>query len=273
MVLGIYVFCLALGGVLIVASIALGGHGHDGAEHHIEIGHADHDLGQGDHDLGQGDHDLGQGDHDLGQGDHDLGQGDHDVGHADHDVGHADHDVAHAGQGALQTGHSAGPVIAAAGSWSDSLLVFLSIRFWTFLLAALGLTGLLLDLLGFPAAVSAPVAAVTGLGCGFGVTRIFDYLRRSTMGTTVSVRGLAGSEGVVVLQVRPGKLGKVRISMEGPDIDLPAITRDEGTLAIQTRVLVVAVRDGVAEVTSVPGLIGQRVADPENDDTSTIPRP
>jgi hypothetical protein len=196
-----YLGALGLGGVLILASVFLGGGDHD----------ADGDV---DGDL----------DHDH---DHD-----HDVAH---DHGDAAHMVEHA---------------AAAGPW----LPFLTMRFWTFALATFGLTGALLTALDFGQLVAAPVAGLTGVGIGTGVSWAFRQLRLSAPSGSTGLRNLAGRDGSVLLPISPGGLGKVRLLVDGQYVDLPARTRDALRLEPKQGVIVVEVVDGVAEVTGeAPG--------------------
>ena len=208
MLLGLYLGCLALGGVLIGASVLLGGH---------DVGHdADHDA-------------------------------DHDVGHdADHDVGHdADHDADH-GAGTALAEATAHPLLGGG-------LPFLSLRFWTFGLASFGATGALLALTVLPGPVSLAVAVPTGLAIGTAVTALFRALKRHATGRISSATSLAGREALVLLEIRPGALGKIRIAVDGPDVDLLARTGEPEPIPRGARVLVITVRDGAAEVIPLPG--------------------
>lgn len=230
MILGIYLFCLLLGGILILSSIVFGAQGHE-TDHHAEIGHVD-----GHAEIGHADTDL-QHDHELHLS-HDL--------HAEAEI-HVDHDSGEHGE--ADSGHE-------GSSWAEGLLFFLSMRFWTFALASFGLAGTLTHLLGLPLIVGLPTSLGLGLVSGYSVAKLFQYLRRSTMGTAVSARSLVGSEARVLLPVGPEKMGKVRMLSQGQDIDLPAITHQGALLPIHARVLVVDVNDGVAEIAAVPGLLG-----------------
>lgn len=205
-VLPVYLGSLALGGILILASLLLGG---------------------GDHDH------------------------DHDV-HVDHDVdADVDAEVDHDLEGGLDKDLSlAKDAAVAGGGW----MPFLSLRFWTFALATFGGAGAVLDLLGFSDPVSAVSASLTGVGVGLAVSRAFHTLKHTHVSGDVGLRQIGGREGTLLLAVGPEKLGKVRVQVDGQDVDLPARTQDEALLGIRERVLVVSVKDGVAEVTSVqPG--------------------
>lgn len=201
--LPLYLGSLALGGLLILASIFMGGGDHD-AEAEAEAG-LDGELEaevEAEADVGGG---------------------------ADKET-----DLAHA----------AGE---AGGTW----LPFLSLRFWTFALATFGASGALLDLLGFSDLVAAPSAGATGVGVGWAVAWAFHRLKKDAVTGNVGLRSLAGREGRLLLSVGPDKLGKVRVEVDGQDVDLPARTMDDRLLAPQQQVLVVEIKDGVAQVTSI----------------------
>lgn len=194
--LPIYLVALGLGGVLILANIALGGHSGD----------ADHEV-DGGHELG--------------------GEADHD---ASHDAGHEAEEHAHGEGGA---------------SWMH----LLSLRFWTFALAAFGLNGLTLTLLSVDAVVAGIASAVVGLGVGLGVTALFRSLQRDQVSSPTTLRGLEGADALVLLPLSTGDEGKVRVEVGGQDVDLPARTLDPGRIERGARAMVVEIKDGVAVVT------------------------
>lgn len=208
LLLPVYLGSLALGGVLIVASIVLGDADHD----------ADLDL-DADVDV-DADVDL---DADV-DADADLD------GDVDKDFDLAQH------------------AADAGGTW----LPFLSLRFWTFGLATFGGAGAILDVIGFSDLVSAPASAVTGIGVGWAIAAMFRRLKHERVTADVGLRQLSGQEGKLLLPVAPGKVGKVRVTVGGQDVDLMARSSDGVRLEPRQRVLVVGVDDGVAEVTSLP---------------------
>lgn len=216
-----YVGALALGGVLIAASIFLGGDSDADADVDLD---ADIDVDV-DADV----------DVDL-----DI-DADVDV---DADID-ADADVdAHAGPGLVKD--------ADAGTW----LPFLSVRFWTFGLASFGLTGTLLSLLGFGDALAAPVSAGLGLCIGWAAAWAFRKLKGANVTADTGLSNVAGTEGEVLLPVGPGKRGKVRALIGGRWVDLLAETGDSGLLERREKILVVGVTDGVAQVTRLRQLSG-----------------
>lgn len=141
-----------------------------------------------------------------------------------------------------------GPVEKGGG---DSWLPFLSLRFWTFALATFGAAGTILSLAGFSDLVAAPSSALTGLGVGYAVAWAFRRLSREKVSGDVGLRQVAGREGRLLLAVGPGRTGKVRVQIDGQDVDLLATTQDEKILTMREKVLIISVQDGVAQVTSV----------------------
>ena len=142
-----------------------------------------------------------------------------------------------------------------AGEAGASLIFnpFLSLRFWTYFLASFGMVGAVLHLLGLDLIVHAPVASFTGFGIGYGAAWAFKALKRNPVHTEMRTDRMVGAEATAVLQIAPGKTGKIRLTMGGSDLELLATTR-EGTIKRGAHVLVVRVVDGVAEVTHLPRL-------------------
>lgn len=222
--LALYVGCLALGGVLIGASL-VGGSGDSDAD-----GHAGGDAGA-DHDHAL-DHGVDGADHAAAEVDH--GGDGHDHAH------HADH------------GHLAKPDAGHMEGVGHALAAtILSLRFWTFALGAFGMTGVLLELLGVPSAVSLGVSILDGVFVGGLVTTVLRKAARDTVSSALDTRHLAGRDAEVVLSVGPGKRGKIRVVHQGQTIELPAITREDRLLERAERVIVVEVREGTADVTTV----------------------
>lgn len=153
--------------------------------------------------IGHGDGDAS---HDLDHG-FEAG-GDHEVGH---DFGHGtDHD--HGG-----------------GLW----LPFFSLRFWTYLMAGFGLTGLLFTYLNLaPAAVVPIFAGGVGIVAGLSVSLAMRYLRRSEASSGINAGDVRGHEAEVLVPVRPGAPGKVRLIVKGDTIDFLATTDGPAELGV-----------------------------------------
>jgi membrane protein implicated in regulation of membrane protease activity len=161
-----------------------------------------------------------------------LGGHDHDAG--GHDAGH---DAAHGG----------GQQNAAAAG----LLPLLSLRFWAFTLAFFGLAGTVLTVGGL-GALTPVVAGGFGLGSGYAAARVLRGLARRPLGLLGDGAANVGREGRLLLPVRPGQRGKLRLSVGGISTDLLAETEGADALAAGDTVLVVGMRDNVALVERNP---------------------
>lgn len=183
MLVYLYLFALIVGGVLLGASILLGGDHDSDAD-------AEGDLHAGvDVDL-DADADV-EGGHDLAH-DHDPGVGGH---------GGADFFL-----------------------WS-----FRSIRFWTFFLAFFGLTGLALTWLGLVDSqwLGLGLAVGTGALTGLGAAAVLRSLGTDETANVASSADYIGRTGKVVLPVRRGGVGKVRVQLRGTTVDVLATTDEE----------------------------------------------
>lgn len=180
-----YLFALILGGVLLTASILLGGHGEGDAGADVD---ADADADPGGHD---------------------------------HLPVLADHP---------------GDI-----SGFDAFWALRSLRFWTFFLAFFGLTGLVLDGLGLvdSALVSALVALGMGAGTGFVAAGLLRWLGRDESGAIASSGDYVGKTARVLVPVRKGGVGKVRLELRGSSVDVLATTDEEPGFAAQERALII----------------------------------
>jgi len=175
MLVYLYLFALIVGGVLLGASILLGG---------------DHDA-DADADL-------------------DV---DADVD-ADADADHgADH------------GHDVG----GHGGADFFLWSFRSIRFWTFFLAFFGLTGLALPWLGLVDTPWLGLGLAVGMGglTGLGAAAVLRALGTDETANVASSSDYVGKTARVVLPVRKGGVGKVRVQLRGTTVDVLATTDEE----------------------------------------------
>jgi hypothetical protein len=178
-----------------------------------------------------------------GHGDADHGGG-HDADHAGgaHDGGAHGHAGSDPAEGAHDT----------PGLW----LPFLSLRFWTFAIAAFGLTGTLLTLGGFlpSTLVVALLSSGVGAGTGWGVAAAFRRLRSYSASSSVGLKDYVGASGRVLLPVGRASLGKVRLEIKDRTIDLPAVTEDgaEATFERGEEVMVTDFKDDHAVVTTPP---------------------
>lgn len=185
--------------------------------------------------------------------------GGHDVD-ADADVDLADADL-DAGDVDLDADADAdidadGPELAGGGGGIEwSVLPFGSLRFWTFLVEAFGLTGAMLLLIGLHPGLTLAVALVTGLGIGWAAFHLFRWLAREEVSGAVGLNAYVNQEARVLLPVRPGQVGKIAIDTMAGRVELMATTRDRDPIDVGRPVLVVSVdAEGRAEVTSLKDL-------------------
>ena len=141
-----------------------------------------------------------------------------------------------------------GDAIAGAGTW----LPFLSLRFWTFALAAFGACGSLLHVMGVSGLVAVLTSVIMGTAIGTGASWVFRQLQLTQVSGNVGMFDVQGKEAKVLLPVGPAKIGKVRVLLDGQMVDLPAKTQADDIIQRDEQVLVVHVEEGVAHITPVP---------------------
>lgn len=153
---------------------------------------------------------------------------------ADADAGGADTD--HGGD--ADSDH-AGPLDLVFG-W----LPVTSLRFWTFFAAFFGLVGTVLTTFAMAGTVPTVVAAVVGgYASGMIMDRAVKYLRKNERDSSVGERDLIGAGAHVLVQVKTGKTGKVRVHLKGRTVDLLAETDDDTELAAGQHAMVLSLRD------------------------------
>ncbi len=230
MFLSVYMFSLALGGVLLGASILLGG--HDDAAVDGDGPEVDFSGGAGDVDA---DVDVSA---DL-DADVDMGA---DVD-ADGDLG-ADAIVAGGHGGGKGFGFDAG---------ADFLLWSLkSVRFWTFFLTFFGLTGLVLDgleLVPFEL-VTAVLATGMGAASGFAISGAVRSLSQDTVGRVAESGDYVGKSAKVLVAPKTGGVGKVRVEIRGNTVDVLATT-DEDDILNNEEVMIIEMEGTTARVAKV----------------------
>lgn len=114
-----------------------------------------------------------------------------------------------------------------------------SIRFWTFFSAFFGLTGLALEGLGLMSTVPAFIAACTmGIGLGWTASSVIRRLARDDSGRGAEAKDYIGKTARVVVPVKAGGVGRVRVQIRGQNVELLAITDEEEPLTAKDDVLV-----------------------------------
>jgi membrane protein implicated in regulation of membrane protease activity len=120
-------------------------------------------------------------------------------------------------------------------------LPLLSLRFWTFALCFLGLTGLLLTwvqpdldpwLVGL-------IALLMGLFCGLGAALVLRSLGRQSVSSLIRPEALAGQIGQVEIPFDAHSRGRVRLNLGDSTVAFLAITQEERAFQVGDSVLVV----------------------------------
>lgn len=148
--------------------------------------------------------------------------------------------------------HAGGPETAIEhAGYGAAHAMLVSLRFWTYVLAFGGTTGVLLR---WTAKTGEPLTVLTSAGVGVvcGAAAQLVWSRLSNMqGGTVRHDQLVGHTGRLLLPASPTEKGRVRLTVGNASIDLIAQC-DELSLPAQEEVLVVSVREGIAHVVKNP---------------------
>lgn len=132
------------------------------------------------------------------------------------------------------------------------LPIFLSLRFYSFGAFAFGLVGTLLHFfkLAVPGLTLA-LAVLMGLGSGLLASWSFRALSRSETSSGMHGTEAVGQTARVLVPLKRGDRGKVRVQLKGQLIDMLATT-DETELETGDTVLIEEVRGHVAHVSKAP---------------------
>ena len=96
--------------------------------------------------------------------------------------------------------------------------------------------------------LSFPASLVCGFSIGFGVATVFRAVNRSNAGAIAELKTLLGRECVVLLAIDAKKSGKVRVSLDGQDLDLLAHTSDARGFERGERAFIVKMKNGEATI-------------------------
>ncbi len=213
--IGLYLFCLAFGGVLVGVSL-------------LGAGDADFDADASPDVDFDADFDA---DVDL-DGDFDLDAEAAEVGHVDADVP------------APVEGPSFG---------SEFIWTVLSLRFASFGAIGFGATGAILTALGTAMPITLAAALFTGFVLGFVASRLFRAIRRDMVSGSTSLDTMIGRAGKVLIATERNKLGKVLVHTPVGDVALPARSLEDRRLEAGARIMVVHLDGSIVEVAPAPG--------------------
>ncbi len=164
--------------------------------------------------------------------------------------------------------------LSTAGDAADLLIFnpFLSLRFWTYFTASFGGIGAVLTLLQVSQAVHIPSALIMGLGIGYGSATVFRLLKMRSSASETRSDTLIGTEAEVVLDVRPGKAGKVRTRLGGSVAEFKAESQDD--IKRGEKALLISLDGHVAQVIRMPSLenLSAKEADAEKKKAALVAR-
>lgn len=130
--------------------------------------------------------------------------------------------------------------------------IFRSLRFWTFFLAFFGLTGVLLEGLGLVASEMVTLGLSIGMGAlvGIGGAAAIRALMKDETADAAHEGNFIGKSAKVVVPVKPGGVGKVRVEVKGQMVDVLATTDGE-VITSDDEVLIVEMEGTRAKVARV----------------------
>lgn len=141
------------------------------------------------------------------------------------------------------------------GGLAEVWLPFMSLRFWVFFLAFFGATGTVLSLFALAGKWTTLVAALAmGLVIGFCAAYIIQRLKRDVVGEVAGEEHYKGLEGTVQLPVSEQTPGKVRLTVQGQTVDLPARSDEQTEIPVGAKVLVIDCTSGTLMVVRSPDL-------------------
>ncbi|MCS6798636.1 MAG: hypothetical protein NZ898_08900 [Myxococcota bacterium] len=146
-------------------------------------------------------------------------------------------------------GKDMGPLEAGGGA-AAVLGALRSLRFWTFALAFFGASGLLLDGLDLAGELlSALVAIAMGLGSGALAAWVMRKVGGDALGAPPSSVDFVGRTGRVLVPVEKGRVGKVRVELQGKTVDVLATTEEDRAFDAREEAIIIEMgEDGRARI-------------------------
>lgn len=130
-------------------------------------------------------------------------------------------------------------------------LPFLTIRFWIYLAATLGLTGTALNLFK---ASQEPVTFIASFAAGLIVAFIGSYawrvLNLSQVDASTKSKDIVGTSGKLSVGIRPGSMGRVRLFIKDEWIDMTAVSDEDVEIPAGEEVVIVGLNGTTAKVIS-----------------------
>ncbi len=123
-----------------------------------------------------------------------------------------------------------------------------SVRFWTFFTAFFGLTGVVLTV----AELAEIPTLLASLGVGASTGWLASYAVRALSQESGSelekADGYVGKTGKVLLPVKPGSTGKIRVRVGSTTVDMLAVTDDDSALGASDEAIIIGIEGHRAKV-------------------------
>ncbi len=130
-------------------------------------------------------------------------------------------------------------------------LPFLTIRFWIYLAATLGITGAALTLFK---ASSEPVTFIASFLAGLFVALVGSYAWRilglSQVDASTKANDFIGTAGKLSVGIKPGSMGRVRLFVKDEWIDMTAVCDEDVEIPAGEEVVIVSLNGTTAKVIS-----------------------
>ena len=134
-------------------------------------------------------------------------------------------------------------------------------RFWTFLLAFFGLTGLVFS--GFGRAGTAAtlaLAVLVGVGTASGAAAALRYLQSEESGAVAESGDYIGKSVRVLVPVEAKGTGKVRLELRASEVDMLARTDEERGFAIGDTAIIIELDGAVARLARMDSDVVQKTS-------------
>lgn len=128
---------------------------------------------------------------------------------------------------------------------------FMSLRFWTFALGLFGMSGIILTTLGTAEPITMSVSAVMGIGMGYPIAYLFQKLKYDSVSAETSLLSYEDELARTLLPMKPNGQGKVRVRQNGELTDLIAMNTSSVPIKVNQEVVILEVKDGIAQVTGI----------------------
>lgn len=114
-----------------------------------------------------------------------------------------------------------------------------TMRFWTFFAAFCGLTGVTLEFLAIPSQITAVASVALGIAVGGAASWTLRKLGQIKSGEASDGHDYIGKQAQVLVPVRPGQAGKIRVQVRGQTLDMLAISDGSQALTAQDKVMII----------------------------------